>query len=110
MNIGRLDKRITIQNRVNTVDAWNHPAVSYNTLGTFWASVNFRSGRETQSAQQRVNVDRVFFSIRPNRNVSVTDRFITEGGTELVASWPTARVSRTDGTNSTFRVYNAHTV
>ena len=74
MNIGRLDKRITIQNRVNTVDAWNHPAVSYNTLGTFWASVKFRSGSETQSAQQRVNVDRVFFSIRPNRNVSVTDR------------------------------------
>ena len=74
MNIGRLDKRVTIQQRVNTVDAWNHPVVTYNTVGTFWASVNFRSGRETQSAQQRVNVDRVFFSIRPNRNVSVTGR------------------------------------
>lgn len=80
MNIGRLDKRITIQRRQNTVDAWNHPVVSYATVGSFWASVNFRSGRETQSAQQRVNVDRVFFSIRPNRNVSVTDRIEYAGG------------------------------
>ena len=79
MNIGRLDKRITIEQRRNTTDAWNHPVVSYTTLGTFWASVNFRSGRETQSAQQRVNVDRVFFSIRPLDDVRVTDRILYGG-------------------------------
>ena len=80
MNIGRLDKRITIQQRTNTVDEWNHPVVTYGSPQTVWASVNFRSGRETQSsAQQRVNVDRVFFTIRPNDNVAVTDRISYSG-------------------------------
>lgn len=80
MNIGRLDKRITIQHRTNTVDEWNHSVVTYGSPQTVWASVNFRSGRETQSgAQQRVNVDRVFFTIRPNSNVAVTDRISYSG-------------------------------
>jgi SPP1 family predicted phage head-tail adaptor len=74
MNIGQLDKRITIQHRHDATDAWNHGVVTYGSPQTVWASVNFRSGRETQSAEQRVNVDRVFFTIRPNSNVNVTDR------------------------------------
>jgi len=80
MNIGRLDKRITIQQRTVTADDWNHSVVSYADIQTVWASVNFRSGRETQTAEQRVNVDRVFFTIRPNDNVSVTDRISYAGG------------------------------
>jgi len=79
MNIGRLDKRITIQQRSTTTDDWNHAVVAYSDVQTVWASVNFRNGRDTQTAQQRVNVDRVFFTIRANDNVTVTDRISYAG-------------------------------
>ena len=79
MNIGRLDKRIDIQVRTVSTDSWNHGVVSYSTQNTVWASVNFKGGRETQSAEQRVNVDRVFFTIRPFDNVAVTDRISYAG-------------------------------
>ena len=79
MNIGRLDKRITHQKRTVTNDRWNHSVVTYVDQSTIWASVNFKGGRETQSAEQRVNVDRVYFTIRPNTDVEVTDRISYAG-------------------------------
>lgn len=79
MNIGRLDKRIKHQIRTVTTDDWNHENITWSTRATIWASVNFRSGRETQSADQRVNVDRVFFSIRYKSDVSVLDRIEYDG-------------------------------
>ena len=79
MNIGRLDKRITHQKRVDTVDAWNHSVVTYANQLTLWASVNFKAGKESQSAEQRVNIDRVFFTIRPHNDMAVTDRISYAG-------------------------------
>lgn len=74
MIIGRLDKRITIQSRSVVTDTWNHQVVTWINDVTVWASVNFKNGREVQAGEQRVNVDRVYFTIRPNDDVSVMDR------------------------------------
>ena len=74
MNIGRLDKRIEIQKRSVSTDEWNHSVITYATEQTVWAPVNFRAGRETQTAEQRVNVDRVFFTIRQYSGINVMDR------------------------------------
>ena len=79
MNIVRLVIRITHQKRTVTNDSWNHSVVTYVDQSTIWASVYFKGGRETQSAEQRVYVDRMYFTIRPNTDDEVTDRIYYAG-------------------------------
>lgn len=79
MNIGRLDKRIEHHNRLTTTDEWNHPVISWRYNTTMWSTVTFRSGGESQVANQRVNVDHVVFTIRFRDDVDVMDRVKWEG-------------------------------
>ena len=80
MNIGRLDKRITIQTRTVATDTWNHEVITWTTRATTWASVRFNSGRETQEADQRVAIDRVTFTVRHRTDIQLTDRIEYGGG------------------------------
>lgn len=46
IDIGRLDKRITIQNRSSTLDIFGQPVDSWVDLATVWASIKYIGGRE----------------------------------------------------------------
>lgn len=46
MQIGRLDKRITIQQRVTTKDTYGQELDSWTDIGTVWANIRYIGGRE----------------------------------------------------------------
>lgn len=46
MDIGRLDKRITIQRRSNTLDAYGQQVNQWTDIATVWANVKPIGGRE----------------------------------------------------------------
>lgn len=74
MNIGRLDERVEHHTRITATDAWNHETTTWGLNATVWADVTFRGGREVQSGEQTVAVDRVVFLIRHRSDVGLTDR------------------------------------
>lgn len=79
MNIGRLDKRVEHHNRLTTTDEWNHAVIDWRLNTTMWATVTFRTGGEQQVGNQRVNVDRVVFTIRHRDDIDVLDRVKYDG-------------------------------
>ncbi len=79
MNIGRLDRRVTISERQSTVDTQNHPTTSYVSRGEFWARVDYISGSHTEGGDQVVQVERVKFTVRYNRNFTNTDKITYNG-------------------------------
>lgn len=80
MNIGKLDRRVTVQERVTTKDQMNHDLITWTNRGTFWAGVKYSGGKDTQEGKQRVEVDRATFTFRYNSAFSTTDRIIFDGG------------------------------
>ena len=52
MNIGRLNKRITILKKVDTINALNQKSKSYQTVATVWASVAPVRGTERYELQK----------------------------------------------------------
>tara|TARA_R100001591_G_scaffold113692_2_gene127197 strand:- start:687 stop:1013 length:327 start_codon:yes stop_codon:yes gene_type:complete len=79
MNIGELDKRIALYTSSVSTDAWNHENKSRVLLETVWAKVIYKSGTETQTANQRVNVDRIEFLIRYRGGLSARNTEVQYG-------------------------------
>lgn len=46
MQIGKLDKRITLQNRSSTLDDYGQPINTWSDVATVWANIKPLSGRE----------------------------------------------------------------
>ena len=55
LNAGRLNRRITIEQRVAGVDTWGQPLTTWETVATVWADVRASSG---SAAAERVAADR----------------------------------------------------
>lgn len=52
MDIGKLDKRITLQSRSTTLDSYGQQIDSWSDVATVWANVKPISGREKLKAMQ----------------------------------------------------------
>ncbi len=46
MNIGRLDKRVTIQSGTTMKDVYGQPLETWSDIATVWASIQYIGGRE----------------------------------------------------------------
>ncbi len=77
MDIGRLDKRIDIYNWSGSTDSWNHEVKSKSLVGTFWARMIYKGGKEEQSSDQRVGVDKIEFIIRHQSGLTTRDTVIS---------------------------------
>ena len=62
--IGKLDKRIEIQNYTVAKNSSGEDVRSWSTLVTVWAGITYKGGGETYEADQKVATDRVIFRIR----------------------------------------------
>ena len=70
MDIGRFDKRITIQTRSATLDDYGQQIDSWSDLATLWANIKPISGREKLKAGQ---VDSILtHTVAVRYNVSLT--------------------------------------
>jgi SPP1 family predicted phage head-tail adaptor len=51
MQIGKLDKRIRLQNRSSTLDDYGQPVNTWSNLATVWANIKPLTGREKAQMQ-----------------------------------------------------------
>lgn len=74
MNIGRLDRRITLQELSVTRDDWNHPTQTYTDRATLWATKAPRRAAEPTEAKQVVALNVVDWYIRHRTDVTADMR------------------------------------
>lgn len=76
LEIGRLDRRVTIQQLTNSPDEYNQPVPTWATLATVWASVDDRSGGESFQAEQLTAYRHTVFIIRYRSGIDETMRIV----------------------------------
>jgi SPP1 family predicted phage head-tail adaptor len=64
MDIGRLNKRITIEQQSTTYDAVGQLVESWSTFATVWANIKHNSGAETIKSDAITSTVRASFRIR----------------------------------------------
>jgi len=70
MNITKLDKRITIQQRVGTVDAVGQPVETWQDVAALWANIRHMKGMETIRAGAETSVVRASIRIRSRPGIT----------------------------------------
>jgi SPP1 family predicted phage head-tail adaptor len=81
MKAGALDRRITIQDRVETQNSFGEAQISYNDVATVWAEVKPLTGREYFSAAQYVPEAKLKIRIRYRPGVTEKQRIMYQGET-----------------------------
>lgn len=76
MRAGDLDRRVTVQELIETQDEFGQPIQSWETVATVWAQVQQQSGREFFAAQQTVSERRTVFRLRWLEGITVTHRVV----------------------------------
>tara|TARA_B100000780_G_C20906189_1_gene360688 strand:- start:43 stop:357 length:315 start_codon:yes stop_codon:yes gene_type:complete len=73
MNPGKLDRKITLQNRtVGSTNAFGEPVVTFPTLSVVYASIDDRGGKEKEEAEKDTAIGKAVFIIRFRTDVSTT--------------------------------------
>lgn len=70
MRAGRLDRRITISRRTETVSVSGSVSEGWTAVATVWASVKYERGAERFATQQSVGHGAATFTIRWSETVS----------------------------------------
>jgi SPP1 family predicted phage head-tail adaptor len=70
MEIGKLDRRIVIQQNTQTQNAAGEYVDSWNTLATVWASKESLEGTELDESDQRTALQKVIWIIRYKSTVT----------------------------------------
>lgn len=81
MNIGRLDRRITLQSLATDQSTdWNHPTQTWSDLATIWATKAPRRAAEPTEAKQVVALNVVDWYIRHRTDVDAKMRLVDADG------------------------------
>lgn len=78
-HIGRLDRKITIEELTNVPDSYNQPVPTWSTFATPWAKMEDRSGSEGYQADQLTASRMTVFTIRYMTGLKETMRVLFEG-------------------------------
>lgn len=82
-NIGRLDRRITFQQKVYGTDASNQKLITgwenISTTPTVYAQVDELSGQEVIQAQQLTGLETASFLIRHRSDLTIENRIVYDG-------------------------------
>ena len=74
MNIGALDRRITLQKPVNVVNDYGEQVATWTDIETVWAAIERKPyAREQNSGEQMLSVQSVVFKIRYSTTVSILE-------------------------------------
>lgn len=79
MKSGKLDRRITIQSRIETQNSFGEAVISYGTLAQVWAEVLPLSGRELFTAAQTFPEAQLKVRIRYRADVTEKNRILHDG-------------------------------
>ena len=70
MNIGKLDRYITLQSVSTSVDAYGQPVELFSTLANVWAKIEYKSEVEKFENEQLRAVSSIDFTIRYRTDVT----------------------------------------
>ena len=76
MDIGKLNKRITIQQQSSTYDAVGQLVESWSTFATVWANIKHKSGSETIKSDAIASTVQASMRIRYKQGVSAGMRVL----------------------------------
>ena len=77
MNVGFLDRRITLQQRGTAVNDFGEPTGAWSDLTTVWAALDNKSASSNVQMEQETSINRVTWRIRSSsttRTVAASDR------------------------------------
>lgn len=78
INIGRMDRRITIQQFTSAQNSAGEPIETWTALATVWGSKMDITGRERFTSQQQLEEETTVFRIRYRSDVTVKMRLVCE--------------------------------
>ena len=84
MNIGQLDRRITIQQPSESQSAFVDMTISWATLRSVWAHVIYKSGNEKDQADRITDITTVIFTIRYASDVTQQMRVSFDSNTYYI--------------------------
>jgi len=96
LQAGKLDRQITLQEKVETTDSFGGIVVLYNTIATVWASVNDVRGRDFLAAQQAQSELTTRFRIRYRAGLDNLTRVMWKGKRYDVIGYP-KEIGRNEG-------------
>ena len=74
MNIGALDRRVTLQRPITTQNDYGERVAAWTTYATVWAAIERKPhAREQNSGEQMLSVQSVVFKIRYSTTVSILE-------------------------------------
>jgi SPP1 family predicted phage head-tail adaptor len=76
MQAGRMDRRIKIERRVETQNAYGEAVITYDLLAELWAEKRFVSGREVFASNQFIEQGTVIYRIRYFKGVNEKCRIV----------------------------------
>ena len=79
LDIGKLDRRVTIEQRTDTRDDFGEPIPAWSTLATVWAGKVSEEGSERFEGEQRHATRRVVWRIRHRTDVTEAMRILFDG-------------------------------
>ena len=79
MNAGTLDRRITIEQRIDTRDAFGEPIAAWTPLAVVWASLESLQGQELIETQETNAKRKARFRIRWRDDVTEKTRVAWDG-------------------------------
>lgn len=106
MNIGKLNKRVSIQTKSTAQDALGSPVDSWATVYECWAGISSLSGKQINSANQFISKSTSTIEIRyhpslafqPNQRIQYTDALSTH-------TYEIEFISNPDQANKTLTFY-----
>jgi SPP1 family predicted phage head-tail adaptor len=79
MRAGKLDRRITIQNKSEVIDVYGQRTLTWATFLTVWANPYQKEGKEQDVDSNRSTKRMVHFKVRWNSTITDEMRIIWEG-------------------------------
>ena len=64
MQIGKLDRRIILQNPTKTANAYGEEVISWSNYLIVWANVEWKGGMENEESDKLTATSKVMFTIR----------------------------------------------
>lgn len=79
--IGQMDRRVEIQAAVSSFSGTGHEVVTWNTIKTAWAALEYGENNNTEDfeAQQQVSITEVFFTLRYFTGLTAKHRVLYGG-------------------------------
>lgn len=103
MNIGKLDRYITLQSVSTSVDSYGQPVESFSTLANVWAKIEYKSEVEKFENEQLRAVSNINFIIRYRTDITEQMRISYNSNTYQITG--IAEIGRGEGLKLQTKLY-----